>query len=56
MKGRHIVWLYSDDIAAVLTINGHFAGIWCHTECDQIDYGDVIQEMMGLTMKQDPLH
>jgi len=51
MSERDLVWLYEDDLCAIITVDGDFAGIWAHDETVHAE-ADMIQEWMSLIMKK----
>jgi len=51
MSDRDLVWLYEDDLCAIITVDGEFAGIWAHDEEIHRE-ADLIQEWMTAIMKK----
>ena len=50
-----MVWLYTDDLVVIITVDGVFYGIWCDDPQDSYDNADEIQGWMCHVMK-DPEH
>lgn len=44
-------WLPEEDICAILTIEGHFCGIWANKQEKYFKDADVVDEWMGHVMK-----
>ena len=51
MSALDLVYLYEDDLCAIITVDGEFAGIWAHD--DQVyKVADIIQQWMSVIMKE----
>ena len=47
------VWLKNDDLCAILTIDGQFAGIWADSEKQYLENADAITECMIFVLNEE---
>jgi len=55
MSSRFLVWLYEDDLAVIITVDGKFFGIWSNKPEECYQNADELQDWMS-TVMLDPDH
>jgi len=50
---HELIWLYEDDMAVIMTVDGKFFGIWSHDDKVCYENADFIQEWMLIVMKEE---